>query len=61
MALLTAYRRGARWAWRITWRMIAVFGLTILYAPDAGRHYLVVAVLMAGAQFMTRPAFPLVR
>lgn len=41
--------------------MIAVFGLTILYAPHAGRHYLVVAVLMAGAQFMTRPVFPLVR
>jgi hypothetical protein len=55
--LLTAYRRGERWAWWITWVMVAIFGITILYAPDAGRYYLGAAVVMAVAQLLTWSGF----
>ena len=34
--LLTAYRRGEPWAWFGTWVMVAIYGMTILYAPDLG-------------------------
>jgi hypothetical protein len=55
--LLTSYRRGERWAWWVTWAMIAVYGITFLYASDAGRYYLGAAVVMAIAQLLTWPAF----
>jgi hypothetical protein len=57
VVLLTGYRRGERWAWWATWAMIAVYGITILYAPDAGPYYLGAAVVMAIAQLMTWSAF----
>ena len=55
--LLTAYRRGEQWAWWVTWAMIAIYGITMLYAPDAGRYYLGAAVVMAVAQLLTWSAF----
>ena len=55
--LLTAYRRGERWAWWVTWAMVATYGMTILYAPDAGRYYLGAAIIMAIAQLLTLPSF----
>lgn len=55
--LLTGYRRGERWAWWVTWVMIAIYGVTILYVPDVGRYYLGAAIVMAIAQLLTWPAF----
>jgi hypothetical protein len=57
VVLLTGYRRGERWAWWVTWAMVIIYGLTILYAPDVGRYYLGAAVLMALAQLLTWSAF----
>jgi hypothetical protein len=57
VVLLTGYRRGERWAWWVTWAMVIIYGLTILYAPDIGRYYLGAAVLMALAQLLTWSAF----
>jgi hypothetical protein len=37
--------------------MVAIFGITILYAPDAGRYYLGAAVVMAVAQLLTWSGF----
>jgi hypothetical protein len=55
--LLTAYRRGEPWAWWVTWVMVAVYGMTILYAPDLGPYYLGPAIVMAIAQLLTWPVF----
>ena len=37
--------------------MVAVYGMTILYAPDAGRYYLGAAIVMAIAQLLTLSSF----
>lgn len=55
--LLTAYRRGEQWAWSVTWVQVAVYGMTILYAPELGPWYLGPAVVMTLAQLLTWPAF----
>lgn len=55
--LLTAYRRGERWAWWVTWVPVAVYGMTILYAPDLRPYYLGPAIVLAVAQLLTWPAF----
>ncbi|MFP3883802.1 MAG: hypothetical protein ACLFWH_16000 [Actinomycetota bacterium] len=57
VVVVTAYRRGEPWAWWVTWIMIAIYGLTILYAPVVGPLYLGAAVVMAVAQLMTWSAF----
>jgi hypothetical protein len=55
--LLTAYRRGERWAWWVTWVMVAIYALTTLQAPDEGRYYLGTAVVMGAAQLLTLSSF----
>ena len=40
VVLLTAYRRGERWAWWVTWVFVAFYGLVFFYAPDVGSFYL---------------------
>lgn len=57
VVLATAYRRGDPWAWWVTWVVVAIYGLTILYISDAGRYYLGAAVVMAVAQVTTWSAF----
>lgn len=57
VVLATAYRRGDSWAWWVTWAMVALYAVTILYVPDAGRYYLGAAVVMALAQLTTWSAF----
>jgi hypothetical protein len=37
--------------------MVAIYGMTILYAPDLGPYYLGPAIIMAIAQLLTWPAF----
>jgi hypothetical protein len=55
--LLTAYRQGEPWAWWVTWVQVAVYGITILYAPDLGPWYAGPVIAIAIAQLLTRPAF----
>ena len=55
--LVTAYRRAEPWAWWVTWAMIAIYGLVILYAPIAGRYYVGGAVAMAVAQLAAWSVF----
>jgi hypothetical protein len=55
--LFTSYRRGERWAWWVTWAMIAVYAMTPLYASEAGRYYQGAAVVMAVAQLLTWSGF----
>ncbi len=55
--LITAYRRAEAWAWWVTWVMVALYAVTILYAPIAGRYYLGGAAAMAFAQLLTLSAF----
>jgi len=57
VVLVTGYRRGERWAWWVTWVMVATYALVILYAPDAGPFYLGGAVVMAFAQLLTWAGF----
>lgn len=57
VVLLTGYRRGERWAWWVTWVMVATYALVILYAPDAGPFYLGGAVVMASGQLLTWAGF----
>jgi hypothetical protein len=57
VVLLTGYRRGEPWAWWVTWAMVGIYGLVILYAPDAGPYYLGAAVVMAFAQLITWSGF----
>jgi hypothetical protein len=57
VVLLTGYRRGERWAWWVTWVLVAVYALVILYAPDAGPYYLAAAVVMTLAQLLTWSSF----
>jgi hypothetical protein len=55
--LLTVYRRGEPWAWWVTWVTAAIYGMTILYAPDLGPYYMGPAIVMAIAQLLTWPVF----
>ena len=55
--LLTAYRHGESWAWWVIWVQVAVYGITILYAPDLGPWYAGPVIAIAIAQLLTRPAF----
>ena len=55
--LLTAYRRGEPWAWWVNWVMVAMYGMTVLYAPHLGPNYLGPAIAMAVAQLLTWPVF----
>jgi hypothetical protein len=57
VVLLTGYRRGEPWAWWVTWASVVIYGITILYAPDAGPYYLAAAVVMALAQLITWSGF----
>jgi hypothetical protein len=45
------------WAWWVTWVQVAVYGITILYAPDLGPWYAGPVIAIAIAQLLTRPAF----
>lgn len=58
VVLLTGYLRGERWAWWVTWVLVGLYGLVILYAPDAGPYYLGASVVMAMAQLLARTGFP---
>jgi hypothetical protein len=54
--LLTAYRRGERWASRVTWVPVAIYALVTFYA-DEGAYYLGTAAVMAIAQLLTWSGF----
>lgn len=55
--LLTAYQRGESWAWWVTWVMVAMYGMTILYEPDLVPYYVGPAVVVAVAQLLTWSGF----
>jgi hypothetical protein len=57
VVLLTGYRHGERWAWWVTWVMVAIYAVTIVYAPDAGPYYLGAAAVMVLAQLLTWTGF----
>ncbi|HEU4750476.1 MAG TPA: hypothetical protein VFT54_05400 [Acidimicrobiia bacterium] len=57
VVLLTGYRRGERWAWWVTWVLVAIYALVIFYAHDAGPYYLGAAAVMAIAQLLTWSGF----
>lgn len=57
VVLLTPYKRVEAWGWWLTWLMPASYAPLMLFDSEVGPAYLGVAVLMAAAQLMTRPAF----
>ena len=57
VVLFTGYRRGEQWAWWVTWDLVAIYAMTILYEPDPGPYYLGAAVVMAIAQLLTWSSF----
>ena len=58
VVLLTGYLRGERWAWWVTWVLVGLYALVILYAPDAGPYYLGASGVMAVAQLLAWKGFP---
>lgn len=55
--LLIPYRRGERWAWTITWVLVAPFTVLGLNDPDAAPYFWSAAGLVAVCQVLTRSAF----
>jgi hypothetical protein len=54
--LLTAYRRGERWAWRVTWVPVAICAL-VTFCADEGPYYLGTAAVMTIAQLLIWSGF----
>jgi hypothetical protein len=51
------FRAGQKWAWYISWIMIAAFAVVILLDSEIGWMYLGTAAVMGSGMFLTYPAF----
>ena len=57
VVLLTAYRRGERWAWALTWVHTAAYAMAfVAVGPGVGSLYLAVAGVAAAAQLAGLPS-----
>ncbi len=57
VVFLIPFRRGEKWAWYASWILVVGFAGAILFSPTYGVYYFGVAVVMALALLLTRPAF----
>jgi len=55
--LLIPYRRGERWAWKITWVLVFPLAVLGLNNPDAAPYFWSAAGLITVSQLLTRSAF----
>jgi len=56
--LYIPFRRGEKWAWYTSWILVIGFAVPMLFTTDVfAVMYLIIAVVMALALFLTRSAF----
>lgn len=51
------FRRGEKWAWYASWILVLGFASPIVFESSYGIYYFGVAIVMALALLLTRPAF----
>jgi len=56
VVLYLPFRRGEKWAWYASWILVLGFA-GVIFNPTYGVYYFGVAMVMALALLLTRPAF----
>lgn len=57
LVLYIPFRQGEKWSWYTSWILVVGFASMIMFDPEVGLYYLVVAVLMVLGLLLTRSAF----